>query len=456
MSLLAERLLASQPGGSSAFTLAKKRATLALKTNVDAEGNTTAKGYEAAASFLAPFTESEDEADALEAQAAIAGYNNEAVGMKAARQRQLRSLADFKRREYDAYFSDFDLDVATFRNAPLLAMNTSEELDQLVLETVQAIQSDKENGHDTDSLEGYLQDLTGRADSMRDFSNRIQSGELGEGQFVGNFGYYVDADPDTGKVRGAAILPVGIAPPGMDERYERAPVTTTVNGAVLPVYMPAGQDAKGRKVMRAGGFSWSDDGEGFSPDNSQTRDSFQDEGSFSLDDRSVFPTVDKSRPRGSFVRAITGVDDTGNPEYGTLYYGHDGKRYRVDRDTLESLSADPTFAGKPNAYMPTISASEFQREAADADTMYHGPASYETMSRRRTAAPGMQDFGQVSTPVPSAPAAPEPNMTPAPMASRRTSFFDRTNRQNVPDAAPARGISAVIEKGKQFFRKTAV
>ena len=47
---------------------------------------------------------------------------------------------------------------------------------------------------------------------MRDLRSKFERGELGEGQMLDGFGYYVDTNPLDGSIRGAALLPVGLAP----------------------------------------------------------------------------------------------------------------------------------------------------------------------------------------------------------------------------------------------------
>lgn len=443
MSFLADRLLASSPsGGTSAFTLAKKRAALALKLNTDAEGNPTAKSYQTAAAFIAPFADSSDPEDAADANGILAGYQNENTAINAARQRQLRSLGDFKRREYDSYFSSSDLDVATFRNAGVLALNTSEELDSIVLDLVGTINSDRENGHETDELEGFLEKVTQRADAMRDFANKVQTGELGQGEFVGNFGYYVDADPDTGKVRGAAILPVNLKPDGIGEGYDRAPVTTTINGAVLPVYMPVGQDVQGRKVMRAGTFTWAKEGnEPFDADDAKTRKQFGAEGSFSLDDRNTFSVADNSRPKGTFAKAVTGFDENGNPVYKSMFYGKDGKKYLLKPEDFASLSADPVLGPKANGYIPSMSPGQFSAESVDALPFSQDVSASENKMFHNERKNSLLAENGV-------PVGYSRNKPPI-----GGNVNDNVNRQNVPDEAPVGGIKGIIEKGKSFFRK---
>ena len=273
------------------FARAKKLADLAIKTNTDSSGSPTTRGYELALSYLQPFTGSINEAEALDAQRLIAGYGNSLDKLSSKKRDQSETVAAFKLQELDSYFTTFDGDIGSFRNPADLIDTTSEALDGLVLGVINAIDEKQANSDSTDALYSYLNDLNKRADSMRDLRNKFQNGEL-NGKTLDGFGYYVDTNPLDGNIRGAALIPVGMAPDGLTSGYRRLEATSNVGGALLPVYAPAQQDALGEYVARVGDATWSGSGSGaLQAKDAKTSKALFGEGGFNISDNSVFRVI---------------------------------------------------------------------------------------------------------------------------------------------------------------------
>ena len=146
------------------FARAKKLAALAIKTNTDAKGSPTARGYQQALDLLSPYIQSSKGTEAIDAQALMAGYNNNLDALNSKTTDQNQTVSDFKSNEGDVYFTSFDGDVGGMRDPASLVNNTSESLDNLVIGVMGAIQDKTDKNEPTDQLESYLTDLQGRAD----------------------------------------------------------------------------------------------------------------------------------------------------------------------------------------------------------------------------------------------------------------------------------------------------
>jgi len=455
-SALTQRAL--QRVGDSGFAKAKKLADLAIKTNTDSSGVATASGYEQAISILQPYMGSGKETEAIDAQRLIAGYTNNLSKLQDKEKDQSETVSAFKLQEQDAYFTSFDGDVGGFRNPGDLVSATSESLDNLLLGVLNAIDEKESQGESTDALYSYFNDLQKRADTMRDVRNRYERGELSEGQVLDGFGYYVDTNPLDGSVRGAALIPVGLAPDGLTNGYRRLEATTKLGNAMLPVYAPAQKDSLGEYVARVGDATWSGTGDGALRNNKATNaKNLFEPGNFDIKDSTLFPVRKNSIDKGQFGTALMGRDSNGNPVDGVFYRGMDGKLYNVDEQTLKSFEADPVLAAKLGGYIPRFSPTEAQGLAKEA----------VPFTQDRVAREGKIAGYQADTDIYKAEAARLENMgfaekvnegfksNIAEVGEGVSSFFsNRVNKQNKPEQAPTGGSgSDIIETGKSFFRK---
>lgn len=456
------------------FTKAKKLADLAIKTNTDSAGNPTARGYQAAVELLQPYINSGKEKEAIDAQRLVAGYNNNLDKLSNKERNQNETVAAFKLQELDSYFTSFDGDVSSFRNPGDLIDTTSSALDNIVLGVINAIDEKEATNESTDALYAYLNDVQKRADSMRDLKNKYQSGELAEGQSLDGFGYYVDTNPLDGSIRGAALLPVGLAPEGIASGYRRLNATTKIGDALLPVYAPAQKDSYGEYVARVGNATWAGTGDGAL--NSEKADKSANylfkEGQFSVADRNNFAVRKNTLSNGSFGKGFIGKDEQGNPVEKILYRGVDGKLYNVDQATLDNFKKDPVLAAKLDGYVAQFSPTEIKELAKEAQVLPDDRISRESRIAgfQQSAATAqaeadrlnnlgffgklkegfMENVGKVSKWFGGGQAAEE-----------KQSFFQNKtstpatilNVPNKPEEAPTGGTPEnLIETGKGFFR----
>lgn len=448
---------------ASAFARAKKLADLAIKTNTNDSGNPTAAGYQQAVSILSPYINSSKEKDAIDAQRLIAGYSNSLDKLTTKERNQNETVSAFKLQEQDAYFTSADGDYGSFRNPGDIVDATSESLDGLVLAVSNAIDVRNANDESTDALEGYLRELTDRANAMRDLSTKYNTGQLGQGQTLDGFGYFVDTNPLDGTIRRAAVLPVGMLPSGIGEGYKRLEATSQLGSGLLPVYAPATQDERGEYVSRIGDAVWS----GISSDGALRKNKaskgstylFQD-GGFNLNDSTKFQLNKTKVGNGSFVSGAIGRDADGNIVEGTFYRGTDGKLYKVNADTFEKFKSDPILGQKVNNYIPRVSptdAKSLLQEAVDLpDDRISRESKITGLQNQAAAAQAESDrlnnlgfFGQLKEGFSIMNERAKTAQT-----QRQAEFFAAKNRQSPPEAAPV-GTEApnIIESGKKFFQK---
>jgi hypothetical protein len=464
-SALTQRAL--QTIADTGFTRAKKLAALAIKTNTDSAGNPTARGYEQALQYLQPFIDSGKGNEAVDAQTLIAGYNNNLDKLTKKGRDQNETVAAFKLQELDSYFTSFDGDMGSFRDPSNLIDTTSQALDGLLLGVLNAIDDKEANGDSTDALYAYMNDLNKRADQMRDLRNKFQNGEL-TGQSLDGFGYYVDTNPMDGSIRGAALLPVGVAPDGLTSGYRRLEATANVGGALMPVYAPAQQDAMGEYTARVGDATWTGTGSGALQTGKATdsKDLFV-KGGFKISDTSKYPVRKNSIDKGSFARGFIGKDTEGNPVEAIYYRGQDNKLYALDQQSLDQFKADPLLSKKLDGYIPQFSPTEMQglmKEAA--------PFSESVIKSESTIAGFDQAFaeGKMQPSVDKKPGVfdrvksffgigggnggeePAPVPAPTPTPPPQTSFFQR-NRPTTPEQPTVSNSGKeLIAQGDKFFR----
>jgi hypothetical protein len=448
---------------NSGFARAKKLADLAIKTNVDGSGRPTSAGYEQAISYLQPYIASGSETEAIDAQRLIAAYSNSFTKLDKKQKDQTETVAAFKLQEMDSYFTSFDGDVSSFRNPADLIDTTSEALDNLVLGVINAIDEKQANGDSTDALYSYLNDISKRADSLRNLRNKYEQGEL-TGQTLDGFGYYVDTNPLDGSIRAAALLPAGMAPDGLVNGYRRIEATANVGGALLPVYAPAQQDALGEYTVKIGDATWAGTGSGaLQARDARTSKNLFAEGGFNISDPMTFPVRKNGIDKGAFGKGFIGRDKDGNPVESTFYRGADNKLYKVDQATIEQFKKDPILKSKLDGYVTQFSPTEIKELSREAVPFTGERLSFETKiaGLKEASRPANEEaertsnlgfFGKVKEGLSGLfsgggqPSEPQPE-------SPKASFFGNTNRPNQPEEAPTGGSAEnIIDTGNRFFR----
>ena len=442
------------------FAKAKKMANLSLKINVNDSGVTNARGYQEAITLLQPYILSGKEKDAIDAQALIAGYNNSLTKLSKKERDQNETVSAFKLQEQDAYFTSFDGDVGGFRDPSALVGATSESLDNLVLGVMNAIDEKEANNESTDTLHVYMNELNERADTMRDLRQRFESGELGEGQMLDGFGYYVDTNPLDGSVRAAAFLPVGLAPNDMTKGYRRIEATTKVGSALLPVYAPVVKDQNGEYVARVGDATWSgtDTGALRAKDAGASKSLFK-EGEFDIKNTATFPVRTSKVDKGQFGVGLIGRDSEGNTVEGMFYRGTNGKLYSVDSNTIEQFKQDPILNSKLNGYVTRFSPTEAKELSKESVPMAEDRVGKESrISGFQKHADELQAESNRLSDTSFFSAQGRQNIKDGlvannPVPESQPSFFGAKNVPNKPEEAPVgANPDAIVEKGKSFFR----
>lgn len=452
----------------SGYARAKKLATIAIKTNVDSKGNPTEQGYQSAIALLTPYLQSGNEKESLDAQSLLAGYNNSVTKIGKGKRDQNEAVSSFKLQEADAYFTKFDGDIGSFRNPEDLIDTTSKSLDTLLVSLIDTINQKKADGESTDSLYAYYNDLEKRAGDMRELSNKFNKGELPTGQALDGYGYYVDTDPITGAVRGAALIPVNNQPDKLTSGYRRLETSATIGNSKLPVYAPAQQQGDGSYVSRVGSSIYSGSGSGSL---SGEKNSAED-GTFSIKDTTAFPLASTNIQKGSFVRGYSGKDTEGNPVESIFYKGQDDKLYAVDQSTIDQFKQDPLLANKLSGYVQQLSPTEISDLKGTAKPFTPDRLGYESkitdLTQQAATAQAESDRlnpdgffakakvmgGQVIDELKAKGGSLLSQAQPSSEVAPRQSFFNRKNEPNKPDTAPTGSNAAsIIEGGKGFFRQ---
>ena len=446
--------------GDTGFARAKKLADLAIKTNTDSSGSPTTRGYEQALAYLQPFINSSKESEALDAQRLIASYGNSLDRLSSKKRDQSETVAAFKLQELDSYFTSFDGDAGSFRNPASLIGTTSESLDTLVLGVINAIDEKQANGDSTDALYSYLNDLNKRADTMRDLRNKFENGEL-TGKTLDGFGYYVDTNPIDGSIRGAALLPVGLAPEDISKGYRRIEATANIGGALMPVYAPAQQNELGEYTSRIGDAEWSGSGQGAlqASKAKQSKNLFQ-QGGFDISDPSVYSVRKNSIDSGSFGRGFIGRDAEGNPVEAIFYRGADNKLYSVDQATIDRFKQDPLLNKKLGGYVAQFSPTEMRELSRETVPFAEERIGFESQAAglreqadvAQAEADRIKNLGFFGKLKEGFVAGAERGRVAT--EARKESFFENRNVPNEPEK-PVIGESTpdIIEQGKSFFRK---
>lgn len=475
MATLQARAFKTVQGGSG-FARAKKLADLAIEKSTDESGKTTAQGLQQAIAMLEPFMSSSNEG--IDAQRIVADYGNKLRGIKAKELEQNETVSSFQRQEDALYFVRDD---DSFRDPSVLISDTSVALDSLILSVHDAIDEGRAQNKDVDGLLGYLDKLNKRGDAMRDLREKAENGMLGNGQSLNGFGYYVDTDPMTGDVRGAAIVPTDNAPDGVVSGFKRLGTTANVRGALLPVYAPAQKDANGKYVSKVGETTWSgSDSKALAANETGRFESFVSDGGFTLSDKNSFPIKEKTLSADSFGTGIIGRDVDGMPVHGLVYKSRDNNVYQIDDETRKKMEADPVMGSKLNGYIPRFSPEEFKQVIKTAkpfdDEIFAKESAIATMRNQtaRMASDLAKDDGRMSIFKDAAgyigsklragaqaldssfqQSIATPSVVQRNPETRRVERV--RNTPNKPDEASGVGNSGadIVDSGSGFFRKAA-
>lgn len=350
---LSLRALTRVQATKSGLPQAKKLADLYIKSHTNDAGDVVDPNvYQYAIdTYLAPF------AGQVDADRAIATYANKVKDISSKARTLEDTVAGFKRQELDSWFNNVDGDVG-FRNPEVLAMNTSQALDNVLVQVLNAIDERRASNQSIDSLVTYADTLAQRADSMRDLSNKLVSGQLPSDQALDGYGYFVDTNPLDGSVRGAALVPVNNAPEDITKGMRRVEANAPLGTGKVPVYLPAQQDESGYWVAQIGSNKFSGSGTGalmgdktdFEKDN------------FNINDNTRYPVKTTTLNPGDFGRIPLGArDESGKPIDSIIYKGFDNKLYNLDNpDVYAAVKGDQFLGKKLDGYVTRLSPLEAQ------------------------------------------------------------------------------------------------
>lgn len=335
-------LRTSQKKTGSGVSLAKKMADLYVSTHTNEEGKVNDPNVYRIAidTYLAPFSGD------IDADNAIANYENSARGIAGKHAQNARAVGQMKIQERDIFF-------VTPRSAnredilgdlPTMVSQVTDELALHNLEVLRAIDIADANGDDTTELQNYLRDSQGRLNAMMELNNDLLTGEISPGQMQNEVGVFVDTDPDDGSVRGVGIMPTRNLPFGFSQDdYKRVEASTDIAGGLLPVYGNYTTNEFGEYTVNIAGNKWV--GTGNMPLQFSKKDSvspeMNPEGGFSLNNVSLnTPGIKPNR----FFKGYTGFNEDGSPKEQYFYADTQGSLYTVSDSDLQSLRGDPTQA----------------------------------------------------------------------------------------------------------------
>lgn len=451
---LSIRALTRVQATKSGLPQAKKLADLYIKSHTNDAGDVTDPNvYQYVIDqYLAPF------AGEVDADRAIAGYANKVKDLNSKQTNAEDTVAAFKRQELNAWFNDVDGDYG-FRNPEVLAMNTSQALDNVLVQVLNAIDDRRANGQSIDSLVTYADTLSQRADSMRDLSNKLVSGQLPANSLDG-YGYYVDTNPLDGSVRGAALIPANLAPDELTKGMKRTDAKATLGDSKVPVYLPATQDDFGDYHAQIGQNTFTGGGTG-----ALSGDKLVDftKDNFNIGDATKFPVKSTMLNPGEFGRIPLGAhDESGKPTDSIVYRGFDNKVYTLDNpDVLATVQADQFLGKKLNGYLTRLSPTEASAIKTEAQPLDPGVVarSSKILNLQDQAAKARAEYDAINNQGFFQKVGTGLAIEGEKVKKAVSGFF--SNRVNEPVAAPRESQSSggqsigakVVEAGKGFFRK---
>jgi hypothetical protein len=454
-----------QGSGTGGFAAAKKMADLYAAKNTNDSGQVKDPGvYDTIINdILAPY------AGTLDGQNLIADYTNKKKQLVSAKNEVDTTVSSFRQKEYDAWFvSDDPQDTSvSFRNPQWVAKVTSESLDMILAEALESRDMMAAQNKSTAELDSYINELSRRSDRMRSVSTQLADG--GEANLDG-YGYYVDADPNTGVIRGASFMPTDVNFKDLAERKMRTTSTVDVNGKKVPVYLPYVEleDGKSRKAM-FGGVEYTGDTTLLEGGEEVT----------ALTDSTRYNHALASIEVNKIYQTFTGkVNIDGSQKKDYIYVSPENKVYRFGEDDArgkELIDSLRNIAGVND--IPRISPTDAQEFYAqplpdDSAGVVQGMNQYvkkltteaatenAVVEAQRVQNRGSLDLLKEATVSDGDSFGRNVMQGVGVVAERIGSFFGRKNKPNKPDQASAsvggqtQG-NEVIAQGESFFRNKA-
>lgn len=444
-----------QGSGNGGFAGAKKLADLYAATNTGDGGEVKDPAvYDKIINeILAPY------AGTLDGQNLIADYTNKKKKLTLEKSESETTLAAIKQKEYSAwYVNDDGEDNTSFRNPAWVAQVTSDSLEMILAETLELRDQRAAENKDTAEFDRYIEDLSRRSARMRSVATKLEDGNAGD---LDGYGYYVDADPNTGVIRGASFMPTDLPFQELANNTVRTDAMVNMNGTKVPVYLPFVKAEDGSKKAMFGGVEYIGDS------NSPIIEGGGGEVTFA--DRSRYQHSVGSIEMNKIYSTFTGktnVDGSFKKDY--LYVSPDNKVYRFSED-------DPKGKELMNSMRDIAGVTEVQKiNPADVRDFYTEPLPDDStpLVRSATHTAKMTKFAQEQA-VYDAEVERLKNQSSlgavaefAPGVVKNAfssvvggvkSFFGRKNKQNVPDQPTASingqtSANEVVAQGAGFFR----
>lgn len=446
-----------QGSGNGGFSGAKKLADLYAATNTNDAGEVKDPAvYDKIINeILAPY------AGTVDGQNLIADYTNKQKKLVFDKSESDTTVGSLRQKEYSAwYVNDDGEDSVSFRNPAWVAQVTSESLDMILAEALDARDSLAGQNKSTADIDSYITELSRRSERMRTVSTQLADG--GEANLDG-YGYYVDADPNTGVIRGASFMPTDARFDALSENKIRSQATVNVNGKKVPVYLPYIEAEDGTRKAMFGGveyLSGSDKG------------LLEGESNVALTDRTKYSHALASIEMNKIYSTFTGkvnVDGSYKKEY--IYVSPENKVYRFGEDDArgkELINSMRDIAGVTD--IPRLSpadAREFYSEPLPEDSAPIVRSATQTAKMDRFAreqqvydaeVDRLKNQGTFDAVVENAPGVVKDAFSS--VVGGIKSFFGRKNEANKPDQ-PVASINGqtqgneVVAQGAGFFRNQA-
>lgn len=314
---LGTRAISRVQGSGGSFSDVKKLVDLYVSTNTDETGEVKDPGvYQYAIDkIIAPY------AGTIDGQNLIADYSNRIKKLNSAKSDSETTVAALRQKEYSAWYVDDDgEDNTSFRNPSWVAQVTSDSLDMILAESLDIRDKRAADGKDVSDIDGYIRELSTRADRMRSVSTQLQDGGAAN---LDGYGYYVDSDPNTGVIRGASFMPTDVNFQELAKNTIRTDSMVTVNGKKVPVYLPYVKTADGETKAMFGGTEYTGDSNLLSGG----------EADVAFTDRAKYQHALSAIENGKVYETFTGkTNQDGSYKKDYLYVSPENKVYRFGED----------------------------------------------------------------------------------------------------------------------------
>ena len=329
---------------------------------------------------------------------------------------------------------------------------TSQSLDMILAETLDTREQKAAAGKDTSDLDSYITELTRRSDRMRKLSDNLDAGLPVDAD---GYGYYVDSDPNTGVIRGAAFMPTDTGFTELAKGTIRTDSMVTAGQSKIPVYLPYVKAEDGTTKAMFGSTQ-------YTGDNSLLTGGETD---VALSDRTKYEgnlsTIETNKLYQTFT-GKTNIDGTYKKDY--MYISPENKIFRFGEDDpkgkqlIESMRSITGVTTIPR--LSPADVSQFYTEPLpDDSTQITDAAKHNYLYTSAIADQAQYDAQAQALNYRGSLELFKDNVVEGAgkVMSGISSFFGRKNRPNVPNA-PTQSINGqssgadVTDSGAGFFR----